>query len=226
MKIYFAGSIRGGRDMQKTYHHIISKLKQYNYEVLSEHVGNTNLESEKQLSDIEIYNRDMKWIRESDVVIADVTLPSLGVGYEIASAYHYFNKPVLCIAHIRSNVSAMISGSQKLLHYNNDEHAEITVLHWLKDQETNLLKNDIPYTMSSEHYEEIVQKLPEPYRSQLLYGKFSSQDEEEMEDDSNDVWRVCPHCHARIEYQRLNRERGWQCQVCKKWSTETLFSDD
>ena len=34
----------------------------------------------------EIYRRDIQWISECDMVIAEVTNPSLGVGYEMAYA--------------------------------------------------------------------------------------------------------------------------------------------
>ena len=42
MKIYFAGSIRGGRDDVKLYQQIINFISGYG-EVLTEHVGNENL---------------------------------------------------------------------------------------------------------------------------------------------------------------------------------------
>ena len=43
-----------------------------------------------------IYNRDVDWLRESDCVIAEVTQPSLGVGYELGFA-ESLKIPVLCL---------------------------------------------------------------------------------------------------------------------------------
>ena len=51
---------------------------------------------EKNLTDVEILERDMEWLSKCHVVVAEVTQPSLGVGFEIARAIT-INKPVLCL---------------------------------------------------------------------------------------------------------------------------------
>lgn len=117
MKIYFAGSIRGGRGNKEMYLEIISCLKNYG-EVLTEHVGSQKLDEmgEKDLTEEEIYNRDIKWLEGADLVVADVTVPSLGVGYEISRA-EYTNKPVLCVCkkfEEGKKLSAMIVGDKKI----------------------------------------------------------------------------------------------------------------
>ncbi|KAF5897383.1 2'-deoxynucleoside 5'-phosphate N-hydrolase 1, partial [Clarias magur] len=43
-----------------------------------------------------IYDRDMEWLPESDVVVAEVTHPSFGVGYEIGQAM-VLKKRTLCL---------------------------------------------------------------------------------------------------------------------------------
>ena len=91
MKIYFSGSIRGGQDDAAIYKQIIDELKRYG-NVLTEHIGSKVLET--NLSDEEIHDRDLKWVMEADVVVAEVTTPSLGVGYEIGRAAE-FNKPII-----------------------------------------------------------------------------------------------------------------------------------
>jgi len=45
---------------------------------------------------VQILERDMDWLAKSQVVVAEVTQPSLGVGFEIARAIT-LNKPVLCL---------------------------------------------------------------------------------------------------------------------------------
>lgn len=115
-KIYFAGSIRGGRKDAALYQKVIARLKQYG-EVLTEHVGDDTLreDGENNKSDRYIHDRDMDWIRESDMVVAEVTTPSLGVGYEIAMAIQ-LKKPVFCFFNMKSGnrLSAMIKGSEKV----------------------------------------------------------------------------------------------------------------
>ena len=117
MKIYFAASIRGGREDQNKYNELIRFLSS-KVEVLKEHVGDSSLEKigEQNLSDKEIYQRDLEWLDSADAVIAEVTNPSLGVGYELGIA-EKLGKPVLCLFddsdHNRT-LSAMISGNHKI----------------------------------------------------------------------------------------------------------------
>ena len=86
-KFYFAGSIRGGRVDADLYRRIIEYI-QRNDVVLTEHVGKSNLSLTEQgrERDARIYDQDTAWLRESDVLIAECTCPSLGVGYELAYA--------------------------------------------------------------------------------------------------------------------------------------------
>jgi len=116
MKIYFCGSIRGGRDLAHTYEQIIGML-QAKGTVLTEHIGSDEVIQEKDrvLSDKEIHDRDLSWIVESDLLVAEVTVPSLGVGYEIGRAIE-MGKPVLCLYNAGSGkaLSAMIAGSDKV----------------------------------------------------------------------------------------------------------------
>ena len=115
MKIYFAGSIRSGRQDAALYYGIVQQLKAYG-EVFTEHVGDTELGVLGQdIGDRKIHDRDLEWLKSSDYLVAEVTTPSLGVGYEIGKATEW-GKPVLCLyrpAEGRS-LSAMISGSNRV----------------------------------------------------------------------------------------------------------------
>jgi len=109
MKIYFAGSIRGGRDHAALYKRLIDHLKK-DHVVLTEHVGKLDLQ--ESTTDKEIYIQDMTWLKESDMVIAECTCPSLGVGYELAFA-EKLGKP----CHIfydrgQTHLSAMLTGDE------------------------------------------------------------------------------------------------------------------
>ncbi|HEX6983520.1 MAG TPA: nucleoside 2-deoxyribosyltransferase [Balneolaceae bacterium] len=109
MKIYFSGSIRGGRQDAKVYNELIKEIKNHG-EVLTEHVGASTISDE--LSDEDIHGQDMKWLNEADILIGEVTNPSHGVGYEIGRAVA-MNKKVVCLFRNQNNrsVSAMINGS-------------------------------------------------------------------------------------------------------------------
>jgi len=112
MKIYFSGSIRGGQQDAELYKELIEELKQYG-SVLTEHIG--WLAQETSMTDQEIHNRDLQWVKDSDIVVAEVTTPSLGVGYEIGRAIE-MNKPVICLYRSLNgnSTSAMIRGCSNL----------------------------------------------------------------------------------------------------------------
>lgn len=117
LKMYFAGSISGGRDDVFLYAKIIESLKQYG-EVLTEHIGDISLltsETERGKTVEDIYRDDTSWLSESSVIVAEVTQPSLGVGYEIGLA-ESLGKRVICLFRKNSakNLSAMISGNPKV----------------------------------------------------------------------------------------------------------------
>ncbi len=113
MNIYFAGSIRGGRDDHQLYFELIEMLGAYG-RVLTEHVGGAELSAEgEEREDRWLHDRDIAWLREADCLVAEVTVPSLGVGYEIGKATEW-GKPVLCLfrpSEARS-LSAMIAGAK------------------------------------------------------------------------------------------------------------------
>ena len=96
MKIYFAGSIRAGREDAAHYAYIIELLKRHGT-VLTEHIGNSAIPLHgESLPASDIFSRDMAWLTDADAFVAEVTVPSLGVGYEIAAAER-MQKPALCL---------------------------------------------------------------------------------------------------------------------------------
>ena len=130
MKIYFAGSIRGGRDEEENYLKIIHYLGKFG-EVLTEHVGHKNIEKdETEKTDNYIFERDVSWLKISDIMVADVTVPSLGVGYEIGFA-ETLGIPILCLYNPKNkkSLSAMISGNKNLVwkEYNSVEEAQLLI---------------------------------------------------------------------------------------------------
>lgn len=111
MNIYFAASIRGGRDDWASYLEIVKQLRGYG-NVLTEHVGDVELSAVgDDLGDHKIHDRDLGWLRQSDYLVAEVTTPSLGVGYEIGKATEW-GKPVLCLYRPTEGrkLSGMIAG--------------------------------------------------------------------------------------------------------------------
>ena len=111
-KIYFSGAIRAGREDVGYYRELISFLETHG-EVLTAFIGDNSLTQmdEPGVTDLEIWERDVRWVAEADILVAEVTRPSLGVGYEIGRA-HQVNTPVLALYRTSPDrrLSAMVCG--------------------------------------------------------------------------------------------------------------------
>lgn len=111
-KIYFAGSIRGGRVDADLYRRIIDYIQRTDV-VLTEHVGSSNLclTEQGRERDARIYNQDTAWLRESDMLIGECTCPSLGVGYELAYAESHGIPCHIFYDRTKTQLSAMLTGN-------------------------------------------------------------------------------------------------------------------
>ena len=93
--------------------------------MLTEHVGDLSLSTVEDKGDKAIYEQDMAWLRESDLVVAECTQVSLGVGYELAYAeahgkeVHIFYRPK------ETMLSAMLSGNEYFHIHQYDSEEEL-----------------------------------------------------------------------------------------------------
>ena len=111
MKVYFACSISGGRQDEQTYQYLVELLLEKGLEVPTAHIAQTGIEIiDGQEDPGDIYRRDVNWIRDSDLLIGEVSTPSHGVGYEIGLALS-LGRPVLCLFNAEVVVSKMITGN-------------------------------------------------------------------------------------------------------------------
>lgn len=116
MKIYFAASMRGNFEDKEWYFHIVDLLKRQGT-VLTEDVSRMEgIELGEKSKSVLIYERDTEWLSEADVMVAEVTVPSLEVGYEIGLAER-LGKPVLCLfrKHDHSALSPIIAGNRHIM---------------------------------------------------------------------------------------------------------------
>ncbi len=111
-KVFLSGSIRGGRRLVETYRFMADVMIGAGVEVLSEHVArDTVFAEERNMTEKEIFLRDMGGIVQCDCLVAEVSMPSVGVGYEICHAVD-LKKPVLCVYERGAKVSAMVLGNK------------------------------------------------------------------------------------------------------------------
>lgn len=111
MQIYFACSITGGRQDEAIYQIIVDALVADGHTVPTASLAQTEVIALEQIViPTEIYARDVSWIQGSEMLIAEVSTPSHGVGYEIGYALG-LGKRVLCLHREGVRVSKMITGN-------------------------------------------------------------------------------------------------------------------
>ena len=127
MKIFFTGSIRGGRGEQPQYAMIVDALKKYG-DVSSEHIADDELSEygETNLSAQEVRERELKELEASEVVVAEVTTPSAGVGYFIAQATRS-GKKVIALYNREDTLrlSSIIKGDELVNVYTYDDEGDL-----------------------------------------------------------------------------------------------------
>lgn len=110
MDLYFSCSLTGGRQDQPIYAALVAHLQALGHHVLTAHLASdTVLAADGELSPEIVFARDTAWLRRCDAVIAEVSTPSHGVGFEIAYALER-DKPLLCLAREGVRVSKMLTG--------------------------------------------------------------------------------------------------------------------
>ncbi|MCX6732590.1 MAG: nucleoside 2-deoxyribosyltransferase [Candidatus Roizmanbacteria bacterium] len=114
MKIYFTASTSGNGDLVPLYTHIIHLIEEHSVTLTSgpQIISEKMLSEDKKLTSQQIYERQQKRIEESDLVIAETSKPSHGVGGEIVYALS-LGKPVLALVHTKfeDHISPMLAGN-------------------------------------------------------------------------------------------------------------------
>lgn len=115
MNIYFSGSIYGGRQKLEDYKKIVKELSKYG-KVLNEEVADDDvIINETKTTDNEIFESLKNRLNIADVIFAEVTIKSLGVGYELGYADSH-NKRIICIYDetVTPKITTMLRGNKNL----------------------------------------------------------------------------------------------------------------
>jgi 2'-deoxynucleoside 5'-phosphate N-hydrolase len=111
MIVYFCCSLTGGRRDQPVYEAIVDSLLARGHAVLTAHLARVDVMDEEAVAEPSaVFERDMRWLRDAQAVIAEVSTPSHGVGYEIAYALG-LGRPVFCCYRAGAAVSKLIVGN-------------------------------------------------------------------------------------------------------------------
>lgn len=101
----------GRTGIRIVYQEIVASLLSDGHEIPTSHLAQAEvMENERLLAPRDVYERDVNWIRNCDLLIAEVSVASHGVGYEIAFALG-LGKRVLCLYQSDRRVSKMITGN-------------------------------------------------------------------------------------------------------------------
>ena len=128
LTIYFGGAISGGRADVGHYRRIVDALVADGHRVLAGAVASEDVTAHGEALDpCAIFTRDLAWLDEADVLVAEVSVPSTGVGYEIAAMRYRCGKPVICLyrtGHTK-RCSAMVAGDAGVELIEYDDAAEM-----------------------------------------------------------------------------------------------------
>ncbi len=113
--VYLAGSISGGREFAGYLHYIADIVEEHGFHVISRSVldPGADLSDRSMKNQRFIFERDVRWIAESVAMIAEISTPSLGVGFEVHEALD-LGIPVFALRHASlrcATAPAMIVGN-------------------------------------------------------------------------------------------------------------------
>ena len=84
MTIYLACTVRGDRGGVLAGRAVCERLQRHGHEVLTTHLLADNVDTaESQLSERQVFQRDLQWLTSCDVLVAEASGSSYGVGFEV-----------------------------------------------------------------------------------------------------------------------------------------------
>lgn len=122
MKIYISGSIYGGQEKIETYKILIKELEKYGIVYDKQIADPEVIDKEVFQKDEEIFLNLESCIKDADILFAEITVPSLGVGYEIGLADSLGKKIIGIYDKTKINkVSTMLRGNKRIriIEYSN-----------------------------------------------------------------------------------------------------------
>ncbi len=109
--IYFSASVSGRRDLQPFYENISEYISSLGQNILTPLIASkTIFEEERSLSAREIHTHYSEQLVKCESLIAEVSFPSLGVGFEIAQVLNLEKRVLAVYNEEYSPISAMVSG--------------------------------------------------------------------------------------------------------------------
>ena len=114
MKIYFGFTMAGDRSSIDTARKVVHQLEEMGHEVLTRHLVSDNAwEADRSISPQDVYRRDMVWLEQCELFIAEVSGSSFGLGFETGYLLGATSTNVVLLyrREVEQNVSLLIAGN-------------------------------------------------------------------------------------------------------------------
>ena len=114
MRIYFGFTVRGDRSSLETAREMVRILEELGHEVLTRHLVDDNAgAADRRLGPQAVYTRDMAWLEQCDLFVAEVSGSSFGLGFEAGYLLGATQKSVILFYHLvaREQISLLITGN-------------------------------------------------------------------------------------------------------------------
>jgi hypothetical protein len=114
MKIYFGFTVAGDRSSIDTARKVVHQLEEMGHEVLTRHLVSDNAwEADRSVSPQDVYRRDMAWLGQCELFIAEVSGSSFGLGFETGYMLGATSKKVVLLYRrdVEQRISLLITGN-------------------------------------------------------------------------------------------------------------------
>jgi hypothetical protein len=114
MKIYFGFTVAGDRSSIAIARRVVQFLEDLGHEVLTRHLVNDNAwEADRSISPQDVFRRDMAWLDQCDLFVAEVSGSSFGLGFEAGYLLGATTKNVVLLyrRELEKRVSLLITGN-------------------------------------------------------------------------------------------------------------------
>jgi hypothetical protein len=131
MKIYFGFTVAGDRSSVVAATKIVELLEELGHDVLTRHLIREDAwQADRSISPQEVYRRDMAWLQQCDLFVAEVSGSSFGLGLETGYLLGATDKKVVLFYRraVETKISLLITGithpNCKLVAYSHLEELE------------------------------------------------------------------------------------------------------
>lgn len=139
MQVYFGFTVAGDRSALDTARRIVALLEEMGHQVLTRHlVRDDAAQLDRNITPRMVFERDMNWLRQCDIFIAEVSGSSFGIGFEAGYLLGGSARPALLFYRrdVESRISLLITGNTHpnctLAPYTNFAQIEDRLSSWLQ----------------------------------------------------------------------------------------------